>query len=164
MLSMTIRLGLATVLGAIAVVILAHSKDQIPITDQCKAGSCAVSAKTAQVERKKVPKAGQYANGTTDRQPLPRKTEKSMQALGQIETSETISRRKDRAMLDESADTGLTKNAVAITGSKSLGKKPDRRLVKKPPQLLVESLPEVQIEKPRDRRARREDDPFIWQN
>jgi hypothetical protein len=54
--SMTTRLGLATVLGAIAVVILAHSKDHAPITNRCKGENCTITA-IDEVMRNKVPKS-----------------------------------------------------------------------------------------------------------
>ena len=58
--SMTTRLGLMALLGAIAIVVIADGKDQAPFT--CKGETCA----TSQVMSKKIPKRAQQSNRSTD--------------------------------------------------------------------------------------------------
>ena len=62
--SMTTRLGLAAVLGAIAIVVIADGKDQAPVT--CKGETCA----NGQVMSKKIPKSAQQTNRSTDRKAI----------------------------------------------------------------------------------------------
>jgi hypothetical protein len=78
--SMTTRLGLAAVLGAITVVILAYSKDQAPITNRCKAENCAISTNIGQAMRKKVSTSTQQINQSGD----DRNTDKSVQAIKKV--------------------------------------------------------------------------------
>jgi hypothetical protein len=144
--SMTARLGLAAVLAAIAVVILAHSKDQAPVTNRCKAGNCAVStANIDQVVRKNIPKGAQQSNRSADSKMILNKKDKSVQAIA-VTGSEPVSKKS----------------------AQRLAKKPAQRLAK-PPQRLVEG-PEVLVEAPQVlnetpqqqfRRSRR-DDGYTW--
>jgi hypothetical protein len=60
-------------------------------------------------------------------------------------------------------EAGMANTTVVVDGSavKPLTENPPQRLVEKPPQRLVENLPQRLVEKPRYRRLRRADDPFL---
>jgi hypothetical protein len=143
--SMTTRLGLATVLGTIAIVILAHSKDQASTPKQCKGENCAVSA-IDQIIRKKAPKSTQQSNGSVDGQMILNKKNKSVQAI----------------VVEGSADKPVSKKPAP-----RLIKKSAQRLVEKSPQplvdpqRLVEKSPQHLVGNPSTRRLRRADDPFL---
>jgi hypothetical protein len=143
--SMTTRLGLATVLGTIAIVIFAHSKDQAFTTKQFKGENCAVST-IDQIIRKKAPKSTQQSNGAVDGQMILNRKNKSVQAM----------------VVEGSADKPVTKKPAAW-----LIKKSAQRLVEKSPQpmvdpqRLVEKSPQHPVENPGTRRLRRADDPFM---
>ena len=129
---MTARLGLAAVVGTIAVMILANSKDQVSITGQCKLANCAVKTNINQIMPTKAPKTTQQSNHTADGQMTLNKKYKSVQAIA----------------VQESVD-------------RPVSRKPPKALAKKPPQRLIENPPPSQAEPSPSRRLRRADDPFL---
>ena len=164
--SMTTKLGLATVLGAIAVVILAHSKDQAPITNRCKGENCTITT-IDEVMRKKVPKSAQA-------QMVLNKKEKSVQAIVVGSAEEWANETPARRLVKKSTQRLVKKPAQQWLAKKPaqqrLAKKPtQQRLAKKPTQQrlaknLVENAPEFVENSPQPQhRPRREDDPFLWQ-
>ncbi len=161
--SMTTRLGLATVLGAIAVVILAHSKDQAPITNRCKSENCTITT-IDEVMRKKVPKSTQEINRSADVSPVDKKpSQRLIKQPPQRLVTKPLLNKKDKSV-----------QAMVVNGKavKPVSKKPSKRLTKKPPwlvenppQRLVENPPGLLEESLKNRhfsKYRRADDPFLW--
>jgi hypothetical protein len=148
--SMTTRLGLAAVVGTIAIVILAHSKDQVSTPKQCKDENCAVST-TDQIIGKKAPKSTQASNVSVDGQMILRKRNKSVQGV----------------MVEGSADKPVSDKPVSKKSAPRLIKKPPQRLAEKSqyalvdPQRLVEKSAQPLVENRNTRRLRRADDPFL---
>lgn len=135
--SMTATLGLAAVVGTIAIIIIGTSRDEIlasgkeqaTIPHQCK--TCAISTSIHQVVREKAVKSAQQGNRSADAQLSLDKKYKSVQAM-----------------------------VVEESGAKPLRTKPLQPPAKKALQLLVENPPQP-VEKPQSRRLRRADDPFL---
>jgi hypothetical protein len=145
--SMTTRLGLVTVLGAIAVVIIAHSQDRASISNQCKAEHCAIGTNIAQIIPKKVSKSTQEINRSADG---------AMVVKGSAD--KPVSKKPWQRLIKKSPllnNKDKSVQAMVVRGSadKPVRKKPSRRLVKKPKRL---------VEKPNYGRPRRDDDPFLW--
>jgi hypothetical protein len=157
--SMTTRLGFATVLGAIAIVVIAHSKDEAPAPKQCKADNCAVST-IDQIIRQKVPKSAQQSNGFTDGQMILNK-DGSVQSMAANGSADELASKKPSHRLVKKPARRLAKKPT-----QRLVENPPRRLVENPPQRLVENPPQRLVEKspqPQYPRLRRGDDPFLWQ-
>lgn len=147
-LSMTATLGVAAVIGTIAVVILggskeqilAQGKDQASIPSQCKTEKCLVSADVDRTIRKKVAKAPQQNVRSVEGEMILDKKDRTFRALA----------------VGESVYKPLHRKSVAREAKKS-----PLRLTESPPQRLAESPSPVQTEKPQSRRLRRADDPFM---
>jgi hypothetical protein len=151
---MTTRLGLATVLGAVAIVVIAHSKDEASDPKQCKADNCTVST-IDRIIRQNGPNSAYKSDRFIDAQVM-------------------LKGRSVRAMVvkgspDELADNKPT-HQLLKKPARRLAKKPSRRppqrLAENPPQRFVENPPQRLVEKssqPRYPRGRRADDPFLWQ-
>ncbi len=132
--SMTATLGVAAVVGAIAITILggskdrllADGKDQASIPKQCKTEACTVKTTVDQFGHKSLLKSAQQS--------------KSIQAMA----------------VEESANESLTRKPV-----RRLAKKHLQQPVENTQPLLVEEPPQQLVEKAQSRRLRRADDPFL---
>jgi hypothetical protein len=150
-LSMTATLGVAAVVGTIAVVILGGSKEQIlalgkdqaSVPTQCNTEKCPVSTNVDRIIRKKVAKA----------------TQATQENVRYVE-GEMILDKKDKAVralaVGESVYKPLHKKLVVRQTKKS-----PLLFTESPPQRLAENPSSVQAEKPQPRRLRRADDPFM---
>ena len=145
-----------TVLGAIAVVIIAHSQDQASNPNQCKAEHCAIGTNIGQIIRKKVPKSTQEINRSADGAMVVKGS--ADKPVSKIPSQRLIKKPPQRLVkttpLLNKKDKSVQAMAVKGRADKPVSKKPSQRLIKKPPQRLVE--------KSNFGRPRREDDPFLW--
>jgi hypothetical protein len=143
--SMTTRLGLAAVVGTIAIVILAHSKDQVSTPKQCKDENCAVST-TDQIIGKKAPKSTQASNVSVDGQMILRKRNKSVQAVVvEVSADKPVSKKSSPRLIKKSPQRVAEKSQYALVD----------------PQRLVEKSAQPLVENRNTRRLRRADDPFL---
>jgi hypothetical protein len=162
--SMTTRLGLATVVGTIAIVILAHSKDQASTPKQCKVENCAVSTNIGQSTRKKIPKSTQLSRGSADGQMILNKKNKSVQAIVVNGSADKpVSKKPALRLVKKSAPRLVRKSAQRLVekSPQLFVDNSQRRVVEKSPQRLVEKSPQPVVENPQYRRLRRADDPFL---